>query len=336
MNLIINFSLKILRLLPPEVSSDLSLITNKLFFLIFNSFIKNNDLQKTKNKNISLLNLNFPNRIGLGAGLDKKGKYVESLGNLGFGFIEVGTFTPLPQKGNEHPRIKRLKSKNSLINRLGFNNPGIDIGLKNLEKNRKKFNGIVGISIGKNKKTSLESAHLDYVYCLQKAYLAADYIALNISSPNTDGLRELFRENYFDSLIGNINYEASKLQKDLNKFTPLFLKISPDENEERIEEIIECSLRNNISGFIVSNTSLGQFKNIEGGISGELLKAKSIRMLQIVNKINARRGLVISSGGISTKEDLEQRRALGADLFQIYTSFVYEGPKIIDDLLHWS
>ena len=219
---------------------------------------------------------------------------------------------------------------------MGFNNPGIDIGLKNLEKNRKKFNGIVGISIGKNKNTSLESAHLDYVYCLQKAYLAADYIALNISSPNTDGLRELFRENYFDSLIGNINYEASKLQKDLNKFTPLFLKISPDENEERIEEIIECSLRNNISGFIVSNTSLGQFKNIEGGISGELLKAKSIRMLQIVNKINARRGLVISSGGISTKEDLEQRRALGADLFQIYTSFVYEGPKIIDDLLHWS
>ncbi len=336
MNLIINYSLKILRLLPPEASSDLSLITNKLFFLIFNYFIKNNYLQKTKNKNISLLNLNFPNRIGLGAGLDKKGKYVESLGNLGFGFIEVGTFTPLPQKGNEHPRIKRLKSKNSLINRLGFNNPGIDIGLKNLEKNRKKFNGIVGISIGKNKNTSLESAHLDYVYCLQKAYLAADYIALNISSPNTDGLRELFRENYFDSLIGNINYEASKLQKDLNKFTPLFLKISPDENEERIEEIIECSLRNNISGFIVSNTSLGQFKNIEGGISGELLKAKSIRMLQIVNKINARRGLVISSGGISTKEDLEQRRALGADLFQIYTSFVYEGPKIIDDLLHWS
>jgi len=336
MNLIINYSLKILRLLPPEASSDLSLITNKLFFLIFNYFIKNNYLQKTKNKNISLLNLNFPNRIGLGAGLDKKGKYVESLGNLGFGFIEVGTFTPLPQKGNEHPRIKRLKSKNSLINRLGFNNPGIDIGLKNLEKNRKKFNGIVGISIGKNKNTSLESAHLDYVYCLQKAYLAADYIALNISSPNTDGLRELFKENYFDSLIGNINYEASKLQKDLNKFTPLFLKISPDENEERIEEIIECSLRNNISGFIVSNTSLGQFKNIEGGISGELLKAKSIRMLQIVNKINARRGLVISSGGISTKEDLEQRRALGADLFQIYTSFVYEGPKIIDDLLHWS
>ena len=336
MNLIINYSLKILRLLPPEASSDLSLITNKLFFLIFNYFIKNNYLQKTKNKNISLLNLNFPNRIGLGAGLDKKGKYVESLGNLGFGFIEVGTFTPLPQKGNEHPRIKRLKSKNSLINRLGFNNPGIDIGLKNLEKNRKKFNGIVGISIGKNKNTSLESAHLDYVYCLQKAYLAADYIALNISSPNTDGLRELFKENYFDSLIGNINFEASKLQKDLNKFTPLFLKISPDENEKRIEEIIECSLRNNISGFIVSNTSLGQFKNIEGGISGELLKAKSIRMLQIVNKINARRGLVISSGGISTKEDLEQRRALGADLFQIYTSFVYEGPKIIDDLLHWS
>ena len=336
MNLIINYSLKILRLLPPEASSDLSLITNKLFFLIFNYFIKNNYLQKTKNKNISLLNLNFPNRIGLGAGLDKKGKYVESLGNLGFGFIEVGTFTPLPQKGNEHPRIKRLKSKNSLINRLGFNNPGIDIGLKNLEKNRKKFNGIVGISIGKNKNTSLESAHLDYVYCLQKAYLAADYIALNISSPNTDGLRELFKENYFDSLIGNINFEASKLQKDLNKFTPLFLKISPDENEKRIEEIIECSLRNNISGFIVSNTSLGQFKNIEGGISGELLKAKSIRMLQIVNKINARRGLVISSGGISTKDDLEQRRALGADLFQIYTSFVYEGPKIIDDLLPWS
>ena len=336
MNLFINLSLKILRFLPPEISSYLSLKMNKLFFLIFRYYIKKNYQEKTKNKNISFLNLNFPNRIGLGAGLDKEGKYVESLGNLGFGFIEVGTFTPLPQKGNEYPRIKRLKSMNSLINRLGFNNPGIDIGLENLKKNRSNFNGIVGVSIGKNKNTSLESAHLDYIYCLKKAYPIADYIALNISSPNTEGLRDLSSKDYFSRLIFEINSEATKLYEDLHKFTPLFLKISPDENEERIEEIIESSLKNNISGFIVSNTTLGEFENISGGISGGLLKDKSVKILQIVNKINARRGLVISSGGISTKEDLQQRRKHGADLFQIYTSFVYEGPQVIDDLLPWS
>jgi len=336
MNHIIYFCLKLLRLLPPEVSSYLSLKMNKLFFLIFRSSIKKNYQAKTKNKNISFLNLNFPNRIGLGAGLDKEGKYVESLGNLGFGFIEVGTFTPSPQKGNEYPRIKRLKSKDSLINRLGFNNPGIDIGLENLKRNRSNFNGIVGVSIGKNKNTSLESAHLDYIYCLKKAYPIADYIALNISSPNTEGLRELSSEDYFRRLIFEINTQATKLFKDLHKFTPLFLKISPDENEERIEEIIESSLKNNISGFIVSNTTLGEFENISGGISGGLLKDKSVKILQIVNEINANRGIVISSGGISSKEDLRQRRKYGADLFQIYTSFVYEGPKVIDDLLSWS
>lgn len=336
MNVIINLSLKVLRLLPPEVSSNLSLKINKLLFLIFRTSVVKNYQEKTKNKNFSFLDLNFPSRIGLGAGLDKEGKYVESLGNLGFGFIEVGTFTPLPQNGNEYPRIKRLKSMNSLINRLGFNNPGIDAGLDNLKRNRDNFNGIVGVSIGKNRDTSLESAHLDYIYCLQKAYPIADYIALNISSPNTEGLRELSGEDYFNKLIFEINSEATKLHENLNKFTPMFLKISPDENEERIEQIIECSLKNNISGFIVSNTSLGEFKNITGGISGGLLKDKSVKMLQIVNKINARRGLVISSGGISTKEDLQQRRKHGADLFQIYTSFVYEGPQVIDDLLPWS
>ena len=335
MNIFINFSLKLLRFLPPELSSNISLKINRVFFLIFGSFIKKNYLLKNKNKNISFLSLNFPNRIGLGAGLDKEGKYVESLGNLGFGFIEVGTFTPLPQKGNEYPRVKRLSSENSLINRLGFNNPGIDVGLENLRRNKSKFDGIVGVSIGKNKKTSLESAYQDYIYCLQKAYPVADYIALNISSPNTEGLRELFRENYFDNLMVQINSEAKKIQKELQKFTPLFLKISPDENEERIEEIIECSLKNNICGFIVSNTSLGEFQNISGGISGELLKNKSVKILKTVNRINAKRGLIISSGGISTKEDIEQRRALGADLFQIYTSFTYQGPKVIDDLLTW-
>ena len=336
MNLFINLILKILRFLPPEVSSYLSLKMNKLFFLTFRSTIKKNYQEKNKNKNISFLNLNFPNSIGLGAGLDKEGKYVESLGNLGFGFIEVGTFTPLPQKGNEYPRIKRLKSMDSLINRLGFNNPGIDIGLENLKGNRSNFNGVVGVSIGKNRDTSLESAHLDYIYCLQKAYPIADYIALNISSPNTEGLRELSSEDYFNKLIFEINSEATKLHEDLHKFTPLFLKISPDENEERIEKIIDCSLKNNISGFIVSNTTLGEFKNISGGISGRLLRDKSLKMLQIVNKINANRGIVISSGGISTKEDLQQRRKYGADLFQIYTSFIYDGPQVIDDLLPWS
>ena len=330
MSILIKIFLYFLRLFPAEFSSKLSLITIKLLSLIypFSSKYLEDDSLKEK-----LLGLNFPNRIGLSAGLDKEGKYFASLGRLGFGFVEVGTFTPLPQSGNEYPRIKRINKHKSIINRLGFNNPGINSGVKNISSLKSKYNGIVGISIGKNKDTSIEHAFKDYLYCLDVAYEIADYIALNISSPNTENLRNLSSKKYLENLLSEINKRALKLRAKHSKYAPLILKISPDEEEDVVSSIIEISLKYKIAGFIVANTSYGEEENIKGGISGTMLKDKSLKMLKLVNKLNKKKALIISSGGISSKRDLKEREKLGADLFQIYTGFVYDGPKIIDELL---
>ena len=323
-------SLYLLRLFPAEFSSKLSLKLIEFLFKIrsFSSkYLSKNNLKK------EILGLEFPNIIGLAAGLDKEGKYFASLGQLGFGFVEVGTFTPLAQIGNEHPRLKRIKKHKSLVNRLGFNNPGIHSGIKNITSLKGKYKGIVGISIGKNKNTEIRNAYKDYLYCLEAAYEVADYIALNISSPNTENLRDLSSKNYLEDLLSKINQRAIELCAKHSKFTPLILKISPDEDENVVPYIIEISLKYNISGFIVSNTTYGKKENMIGGISGSLLKEKSIQMLKLVSQCNKKKAVIISSGGITSKEDLEERHELGADLFQIYTSFVYEGPKILDDLL---
>ena len=198
---------------------------------------------------------------------------------------------------------------------------------------KSKYNGIVGISIGKNKDTSIEHAFKDYLYCLDVAYEIADYIALNISSPNTENLRNLSSKKYLENLLSEINKRALKLRAKHSKYTPLILKISPDEEEDVVSSIIEISLKYKIAGFIVANTSYGEEENIKGGISGTMLKDKSLKMLKLVNKLNKKKALIISSGGISSKRDLKEREKLGADLFQIYTGFVYDGPKIIDELL---
>ena len=330
MSILIQIFLYFLRLFPAEFSSKLSLISIKLLSQIhpFSSkHLEDNRLKK------ELFGLNFPNRIGLAAGLDKEGKYFASLGQLGFGFVEVGTFTPMPQQGNQYPRIKRINKHKSLINRLGFNNPGINSGIKNISSLKSKYNGLVGISIGKNKDTSIECAYKDYLYCLDVAYEVADYIALNISSPNTENLRNLSSKKYLENLLYKINKRALKLSVKYSKYTPLVLKISPDEDEDAVSSIIETSLKYKIAGFIVSNTSYVEDENIKGGISGTLLRDKSIKMLKLVNKLNKKKAVIISSGGISSKKDLIERDKLGADLFQIYTSFVYDGPKIIEELL---
>ena len=330
MSILIKIFLYFLRLFPAEFSSKLSLISIKLLSQIYpfsSKHLEDDSLKK------ELFGLNFPNRIGLAAGLDKEGKYFASLGQLGFGFVEVGTFTPMPQSGNEYPRIKRINKNKSLINRLGFNNPGINSGIKNISSLKGKYNGLVGISIGKNKDTSIEFAYKDYLYCLDVAYEIADYIALNISSPNTENLRTLSSKKYLENLLYEINKRALKLRAKYSKYTPLVLKISPDEDEDAVSAIIETSLKYKIAGFIVSNTSYGEEENIKGGISGTVLRDKSIKMLKLVNKLNKKKAVIISSGGISSKKDLIERDELGADLFQIYTSFVYDGPKIIDELL---
>ena len=329
-NVFIQIALFILRFLPPELASQISLKSIKYL----DSF--NIKLQKKGNlsyaKNIEIMDLTFDHYLGLSAGIDKEGKYFDSLNSLGFSFIEVGTFTPLPQKGNKYPRIKRLPNQ-SLINSLGFNNPGILEGIKNVRKSKHNFSGVLGISIGKNKSTSLDEAYKDYNFCLEHCYQDADYIAINISSPNTLDLRKLSSTDYIEDLTREINLKKEKLEKKYSKKVPLFLKLSPDEKEENLQKIISTSLSNNFSGFIVSNTMKGNSKGISGGISGDLLKNKSCEILRKVQGLVGNEVILIASGGISTKVDVEERLDNGAKLIQIYTSFVYRGPTIVNELL---
>ncbi len=329
----LRISLFLIKVFPPELSSYISL--NALTF--FSYFSRNTNVFNVKNyhkKPIIIGDLSFSNYLGLAAGLDKEGKYFSTLSNLGFGFIEVGTFTPIAQKGNPKPRVKRLTKDESLINSLGFNNPGIINGMKNINRNKKNFTGILGISIGKNKDTSLDDAYKDYRFCLRECFELADYVAVNISSPNTVGLRELSSASFLEDLIDEINLEKIKLEKQFSKHVPIFFKLSPDEEDNNLKNIINLSLSKGISGFIISNTSKAKVNGLEGGISGKLLKTQSLEMLKKVKKMKNKKCTLISSGGISTKHDVEERLNNGADLVQIYTSFVYKGPEIVNDLLN--
>ena len=337
MNLIKRFITKyfliFLRILPPEVSSKISLLSLKILYKSNFKFLSQKSISP-RIKKINLCGISFENYLGLSAGIDKEGKYYDSLGSLGFSFIEVGTFTPSPQKGNKYPRVKRMLKEESLINRLGFNNPGILKGIQNIKKNKKNFQGILGISIGKNKDTNLDDAYKDYIFCLDQCFIYADYVAINISSPNTSKLRELSSASYIDNLTKEINTKTKHLEKKYNKKVPIFLKLSPDESNEDTERIIYTSLSNNFSGFIISNTTSGKYQGITGGISGELLKNKSLDMLRRVNGMVGDEIPLIASGGISNKLDAEERLDNGAKLIQIYTSFVYKGPFIVSDLLN--
>ena len=329
---IIKFIILFLRLLPPEASSLISLKSINF------SYSLNKDILKSKikweKKSITFRDLSFSHPLGLAAGIDKEGKYFHALGSIGFSFVEVGTFTPKPQKGNDKPRIKRILKHKSLINRLGFNNPGIDAGLMNIKNLKKNYPGVLGISIGKNKFTDLDKAHRDYVFCLRKSYELADYVAINISSPNTKDLRKLSTEDYIDNLLINLFEELEKLVKIHKKIVPIFLKLSPDEDSAELKRIINVSMEKGVAGFIISNSMAGNYQNIQGGISGELLKEKSIEALKIANSIITKEHLLISSGGISRRSDLEERLDNGASLAQIYTGFVYEGPGILEELLN--
>lgn len=337
MNLLKKFLIKIilnsLRVLPPEASSKISLVSLKILNQL-RIKLQNNQSISPKPSKILVCGMTFDNYLGLSAGIDKEGKYFNSLGDLGFSFVEVGTFTPLPQKGNEYPRIKRIVKEESLINRLGFNNPGILKGIQNVKKNKKNFTGVLGISIGKNKDTILDDAYKDYIFCLEHCFKFADYVAINISSPNTQNLRKLSSASYVDELTKEISMKTKYLEKKYIKKVPIFLKLSPDEITEDIERIISTSLSNDFSGFIISNTMNGKFRGISGGVSGKLLKSKSLGMLRIVHGLVGDKIPLIASGGISNKFDAEERLDNGAKLIQIYTSFVYKGPNVINDLLN--
>ncbi len=327
-----NFFLKLFKLLSPELAHSFSLNSLKLLHKlnILRLFFKKN----YKDENVIFLGMHFKNRLGTAAGLDKNGDYIDALGDLGFGFLEVGTVTPLAQSGNPKPRVFRNYRENSIINRLGFNNKGVDYLVSNLKK--KTYKGVLGVNIGANKDSIGNQRINDYLVCLEKVNKYADYITINISSPNTPNLRDLHDSENLSILINAID----KSIKDLDISKPVFLKISPDESDETISNIITHVENSSFSGIIATNTTIDksilvneEIKLIDGGISGEPLMNKSTEKLSYIRS-KSKDIKLIGVGGVLSKEDYDKKINAGASLVQVYTGFIIQGPKLINNILN--
>jgi len=285
-----------------------------------------------------LLGLTFPHRVGLAAGLDKSAEYFDALAALGFGFVEVGTLTPRPQDGNPKPRLFRLKQDEAIINRMGFNNRGIEYGVNNLR--RKKGERIVGVNIGKNFDTPVEQAADDYRLCMRACYEVADYITVNISSPNTPGLRSLQHGDELRSLLALLKEEQRKLQERHSCYTPMLVKLAPDLTEADIKSTCEQIMQAEMDGIIATNTTLARtgvsdnpLAAEQGGLSGAPL---SIQATEVITQIRSEVGPqlpLIGVGGIMSAADAKARLEAGADLLQLYSGFIYHGPELISDIL---
>lgn len=280
--------------------------------------------------------IEFPNPVGCAAGLDKNGAHIDALMAMGFGFVEIGTVTPRPQEGNPKPRMFRLKEHEAIINRLGFNNHGVDALVKNVERSKRE--GILGINIGKNKDTPNERAADDYIYCLERVYDLADYITVNISSPNTQGLRDLQSEDALRKFV----YELRTAQEDLSSVrghrVPMLVKIAPDLSESELDGIAEVFNAVKLDGVIAGNTTISRNMISEhplsaqvGGLSGKPLYEKSTTTLRRLRLRLDDSIPIIGVGGISSGADAVGKISAGAQLVQIYTGFIYHGPQLIGD-----
>ena len=285
-----------------------------------------------------VMGIDFPHVVGLAAGLDKNADYVDALSSMGFGFIEVGTLTPRPQPGNPKPRMFRLKPEQAIINRLGFNNKGIEYACENIAKLRNR--GVLGLNIGKNFDTPVEQANQDYIHCLRRAYQLAEYITVNISSPNTPGLRNLQFGDEFNSLLDELKEEQARLQSQHKIYTPIVVKLAPDMTEEQIASCCESLLGREFDGVIATNTTLDRslvashpHAQEAGGLSGAPLSEKSCEVLKCIKAEVGERMPIIGVGGIMSADDAQKRLAAGADLLQIYTGFIYQGPPLIEQIL---
>ena len=293
-----------------------------------------------QNNPINIMGLNFPNRIGLAAGLDKSGQCINGFGSMGFGFVEVGTITPKPQSGNPKPRLFRLKEHNAIINRMGFNNPGIENAIDNIIKSSKGYSGIVGVNIGKNKITPNAEALDDYMKGLRSFYNIADYIAVNVSSPNTSGLRELQSPEYARKLISPLMKERAILSHQYEKIVPIAVKLDPDMQRDQIMALAELFLELKIDAVIATNTTVSRDKvqdhNLSqelGGLSGKPLHSQSNDAIHnFKNSLNDEIP-IIGVGGILSKKDAEEKIEAGAKLLQIYTGLIYKGPALIRELI---
>ena len=336
----------ILFLLPPE---DVHyFIMNTLRTACSVEFLKNSIRKNLSFNNAALqkkiFGLDFKNPVGLGAGFDKNALYINELETLGFGFLEVGTITPLPQSGNERPRLFRLEKDNALINRMGFNNDGVETVAKRLydwKLKTVKSTLVIGGNIGKNKETSNENAWRDYEVCFNSLFDCVDYFVVNVSSPNTPGLRELQEKNSLKRILSHLqNINASK-----TIYKPLLLKIAPDLNKEQLNDIIELSLEINLDGLVATNTTISReylktskqriSKIGAGGLSGKPLMERSTEVLRYLTEQLHGNIPVIASGGIFNGTDAKEKFDAGASLIQVWTGFIYQGPSIVKNICEY-
>lgn len=284
-----------------------------------------------------VMGLDFPNPVGLAAGLDKNGAYIDALAALGFGFIEIGTVTPRAQPGNPQPRLFRIPEAQAIINRFGFNNDGVDALINNVCKAR--YRGILGINIGKNFVTPNERAEDDYLTCLRKVYAHASYVAVNISSPNTKNLRQLQEKEALQGLLGALKREQTVLADLHGKYVPIALKIAPDLESEQIKEIAELLLQNNFDGVIATNTTLSR-QEVDGlpnaletgGLSGAPVRLKSTAVIRQLHAALGNDIPIIGVGGIMQGQDAEEKINAGASLVQVYSGLIYRGPALVKEI----
>ncbi len=288
---------------------------------------------------VTVMGLRFPNRIGLAAGMDKTGEAVDGFGALGFGHIEVGTVTPRPQPGNEPPRLFRLIREEAVINRMGFNNPGLEAMLRHLER-RRTFRGVLGVNLGKNFDTPNERAVEDYVAGLRAFYPVADYVAVNLSSPNTKGLRDLQSVNAFAALFDRLLEERRLLQAEHGIYRPIAVKVAPDLSPEQTADLAAVINRLPLDAVIATNTTIDRsavqghpLAGEAGGLSGRPLAAKSLECLRLWRSELSASIPVISVGGILSGADARERLRSGAALVQVYTGLIYRGPGLVSEII---
>ena len=293
---------------------------------------------KPKTSPVKVMGLTFPNPVGLAAGLDKNGDYIEALAAVGFGFIEIGTVTPRPQLGNPKPRLFRLPEAQAIINRMGFNNLGIDHLLEQVKKAR--TDAIIGINIGKNFDTPVEKAVDDYLIGLNKVYAHADYVTINISSPNTPGLRTLQFGESLNALLGSLKEQQVTLQQHHNRYVPMAVKVAPDLTIDEVQQLAETFRQHEIDGVIATNTTLSRegvnglkYSDEAGGLSGRPVFEQSTKVVQQFRQALPKQTPIIAAGGIMSGDDAIKKLEAGADLVQIYSGFIYKGPALVKSIL---
>lgn len=326
-------------LLPPETAHKLTIwgLKKVPFFASSKFWRSKKKVSINRSLKVKKCRLTFPNPVGIAAGLDKDAMFFNELGNLVFGFVEIGTVTPRPQPGNPRPRLFRLKKDYALINRMGFNNDGVEVIARRLKK--RNTHALIGGNIGKNKDTPNKKAKEDYLGCFEKLYPFVDYFTINVSSPNTPGLRELQDKEQLTQILQTLRKASST--KDTQK--PVFLKIAPDLQERGLEDIVAIAEEDLIDGVIATNTTVERShlltsqanlkKTGRGGLSGKPLKKKAVEIVKLLSEQLGNDFLIIASGGIQSGEDAKEFLEAGASLVQVYTGLIYKGPALLYDIL---